>query len=232
MKEINAWQKIIRIINHEIINSLSPVNLLSSTLIKSIEKDNTSISPGEVDEKTMTNLYTGLNAIRNRSQGLTHFVENYRQSMQLPGPKFEQTDIIILLQGIVTLFSKEMADRNINFSFNKPPATLSIKCDKKMIEQVIVNLLKNAMQAVEETLEPKISIRVFRHEQQACIEVSDNGKGIPADLQDHIFIPYFSTRKGGSGIGLSLSRQIMHMHSGTIQLMAGTNLQTTFRLLF
>lgn len=231
-KEIDAWQRIIRVINHEIINSLSPVNLLSSTLLRSLEKGNKLISTHEIDKEIINNIHTGLKAIKGRSQGLTQFVEKYRKAMQLPEPKPEKLNISEMISEIKTLFREEFSSRNIKLKTADIPDDLTIQADRKMIEQVIVNLINNSLQAIEKIPEPEISIYVYEENHRKVIEISDNGKGIPTDNLENIFIPYFSTREGGSGIGLSLSRQIMRMHGGDISVASQNDSVTTFRLTF
>lgn len=228
-KEIEAWQKLIRVINHEIINSLSPVNLLSSTLIRSIEKNKNPVLPSEIDKVKIENIYRGLQAIKNRSQGLTQFVENYRNVMQLPEPKFTSISVRQLFIEIQALFREELSGKKISMKITADPK-LIIYADKKMIEQVIINLIKNSIQALAKAKQPEIRINAYQDKNQIIISIADNGTGITDDIKDNIFIPYFSTKEGGSGIGLSLSRQIMKLHGGNISMHSKPGKETIFIL--
>ncbi len=230
--EIDAWQKIIRVINHEIMNSLSPVNLLSSTLLRSIEKGAKAVDAAEVDQQIIQNIYTGLLAIKNRSMGLTQFVENYRNAMQLPEPKFAIVHVNDLIQNIHSLFQEELTIKKITLATSVESNDMTIRCDQKMIEQLLINLLKNSIHALVETVKPQIGIIAYLNDDLKIIEVSDNGKGMDADLMENIFIPYFSTRDGGSGIGLSLSKQIMRLHGAEISATSIPDEETIIKLVF
>lgn len=231
-KEIDAWQRITRIINHEIINSLSPVNLLSSTLLRSIEDGGSIISREQLDRDILENLYTGLKAINLRSQGLTQFVENYRRAMQLPEPSFEVIPVSNMLESIRILFSEELTKRKIDLKTSASIEGMTIYADRKMIEQVIVNLIKNSLDALELITKPIIKISAIIENEKKIIEIADNGKGIPGEILDNIFIPYFSTKEGGSGIGLSLSREVMRLHKGEINVVSYAGEGSKFRMVF
>lgn len=230
-KEIEAWQKIIRVINHEVINSLSPVNILSSNLLRRIESRCEITAGSGEDSDLPEDLRTGLRAIKHRSQGLTQFVERYRSGMQLPDPKPEKIRLSDMLGNLHTLFREELQNYSIALSIGVKPAALEIHADKKMIEQVIINLIRNSVNALKGISGAQISIRAGRKDDRAVIVVSDNGKGIPEEHLDNIFVPFFSAEKGGSGIGLSLSKQIIRLHNGEITASSPPGKETTFRII-
>jgi len=228
-QEMEAWQKLIRVLTHEILNSVSPVTLLSKSLIEKFERNGESKKPEDISGKNIDDLLRGLNTINKRSKGLARFVEDYRNLTQLSTPNISDFSIESFLLNIKTLFAEEIKNRGIDFKISSP-ADLIITADEKLLEQVIINLVRNAIHAVKEVADPAISLDAFERRNQKIIHVSDNGTGIPPDLIDSIFIPFFTTREKGSGIGLSLSRQIMRLHNGTIAVDSTDEKGTTFAL--
>lgn len=230
-QEMEAWQKLIRVLTHEILNSVSPVTLLSKSLIDKFEYSGESKKPDDISSKNIEDLLRGLNTINKRSKGLAKFVEDYRNLTQLSTPSIKEFPIEAFFSNIKTLFAEEIKDRGIDFEISSP-ADLIITADEKLLEQVIINLVRNSIHAVEDVVNPAISLNAFEKRNQKIIHVSDNGTGIPPGLIDSIFIPFFTTREKGSGIGLSLSRQIMRLHNGTISVESRENSGTTFTLNF
>lgn len=230
-QEMEAWQKLIRVLTHEILNSVIPVTLLSKSLIDKFELNGESKKPDEISGKNIDDLLRGLNTINKRSKGLAKFVEEYRNVTQLTTLSLSDFSIKAFLLNIKTLFAEEIKERGIDFDISSP-ADFKITADEKLLEQVIINLVRNSIHAVEDVARPAISLNAFEKRNQKIIQVRDNGTGIPPDLIDSIFIPFFTTREKGSGIGLSLSRQIMRLHNGTISVESKENEGTTFTLLF
>ena len=210
-QELQAWQKLIRILRHEIMNSITPIVSLTST-IESMIGDGTS-----VDEETMQDIKDGLGAIQNRSEGLMHFTETYRNLTRLPPPSFETVDARHIIQRIYTLF-KPLTDKNgINFQTQLPATPITFDADAELMEQVLINLLKNAIEAVKEEEKPVIVISANKDsEGRITIEVADNGIGISPKVMEQMFVPFYTTKNEGSGIGLNLSRQIVRKHKGRI----------------
>ena len=230
--EVIAWQKLIRVLTHEIMNSVSPIKLLSGSLIELFEHNNKPKTLEEINNSTIENSLLGLKTIRKRSDGLSNFVETYKSLTQVPKAKFTQFEICSLFKHIETLLRDELKQKKIQFQASCIPSDLSINADEKLIEQVIINLIKNASEALKITQNPSIELTAEQINDAIQIKVIDNGGGISSELIDNIFIPFFTTKENGSGIGLSLSRQIMHLHGGNISVQSEPNKQTIFKLTF
>lgn len=229
--EMEAWQKLIRVITHEILNSVSPITLLSSGLINIFEKDGKQIPITKIDRNCIKESLTGLRVIQKRSKSLSAFIEDYRSSMQLPAPKFEQINIQDLFKMMSILFKEEFEQKNILFTYDANEKH-TILGDTKLIEQLLINLINNAIHFINNQIDSKIQLIAKSINQQTIILIIDNGQGIESDILDQIFIPFFSTKEKGSGIGLSLSRQIMRMHNGSISVQSIPSKETIFSLKF
>ena len=211
--EIESWQKLIRVMGHEIMNSISPISSLSETL------SSRTVEYGQMQQ--------GMQVIHKRSKGLMEFVENYRKITRIPAPVKEKICLNELLGEISNLFP----DNFIHFEIPSNP--IIVKIDRIQIEQVLINLIKNAIEASAESDNPSIQIKISPSEKGAVkITVSDNGPGILPDVIDKIFIPFFTTKEKGSGIGLSLCKQIMHLHEGNITVESTPSYGTCFTLCF
>ncbi len=230
--EVDAWQKLIRVLTHEIMNSVSPIKLLSGSLIEMFEENNKVKTINEIDNETIENSVLGLKTIRKRSSGLSNFVETYKSLTQIPKAKFSEFKVCHLFDHINTLLIHDLQQKTIHFEFNCKPNDLTLYADEKLIEQVLINLIKNASEALINCNKSAISLNAELVNDMVQIKVKDNGLGISAEVLDNIFIPFFTTKEKGSGIGLSLSRQIMLLHGGNISMKSEQNVQTTFTLLF
>lgn len=225
-EELEAWQKLISILRHEIMNSVAPLNSLGISLRKILEKVRTNI-PGKEAEM----LAEGLEAISRRSEGLMNFVMAYKTLTSVPKPRFSEFPVKKLLQESLAILRPETKTRSLKLEMNAPE-DLHITADYDLISQVIINLVKNALEAVENNT-GRIILEAFRNDSGWInITIKDNGKGIPEDQIDKIFIPFYTTRENGTGIGLSLSRQIMRMHKGKIDVQSRINEGTEFSLQF
>lgn len=214
--EMEAWQKLIRVLTHEIMNSITPIISLSETL-----------SEREVSEKNYSVMRQGMQTIHRRSKGLLEFVENYRKLTRLPAPVRRPVSVRELLQDLQKLFPEAY----IHIELPETDRTLQI--ERAQIEQVLINLLKNAKEACGKKASPRIEVKmqpVFSW--QCLITVSDNGDGILPEVQDKIFVPFFTTKPSGSGIGLSLCKQIMNRHGGNITVQSAVGKGSCFTLLF
>ncbi len=229
--EIVSWQKLIRILTHEIMNSVSPVTLLSSSMIKTFQENTKPLPASKIKKEDVERLLLGLQTIRKRSKGLTRFVENYRSVTKISTPKFTDFYVKDLVQQIEVLFREDLRNKQISFSQHILPENLKITADEKLIEQVLINLIKNAIESTENIQKPIIEINAYKENENVRIDVFDNGKGIKDEILDEIFTPFFSTKEKGSGIGLSLSRQIMRLHKGSISVKSKSGL-TVFTLCF
>ncbi len=214
-KELEAWQKLIRVLTHEIMNSVTPIVSLSGSL-NSLLKDN---SVTVKDKKTLNRLSDGLEAIQDRSSGLMKFTTAYQNLTRVPIPKIQLIDLNILLKKITTLYLAEIESKSINLSIKYNGTPEKIRGDPDLLEQVLINLIRNAAESVEGLEDPRINLVIEEIPgYQVKIKVEDNGKGMNKETLDKIFVPFFSTKPGGTGIGLSLSRQIIMMHRGTIEV--------------
>jgi PAS domain S-box-containing protein len=214
-KELESWQKLIRVLTHEIMNSVTPIVSLSSSL-NSILKENS----GEIrDKKVRGKLSDGLEAIIDRSSGLMKFTNAYKDLTRIPAPKIQQINLNDFLRKISTLYLPEIQDKKIVFSINYKGKPEKFNGDPDLLEQVLINIVRNAADAVKGREDPWINLTVEKMPgYQVKIKVEDNGKGMNKETLDKIFVPFFSTKPGGTGIGLSLSRQIIMSHQGSIEV--------------
>ncbi len=222
-KEIESWQKLIRVLTHEIMNSITPISSLSDT-VGDILKGHETDPPNDEDYKEdMESVQQAITTIANRSKGLLNFVELYRNLTRIPKPNFRHFYVKDLLKRATELLSPKIEKYNIQIAIKIFPKELKLLADPDLIDQVIINILLNAIDAVSDkelnNSSPKITIVASVNlNNRTTIEIADNGKGIKQDSLDKIFMPFFTSKKHGSGIGLSLSRQIMQMHKGSISV--------------
>ncbi|NLD36717.1 MAG: ATP-binding protein [Desulfatiglans sp.] len=227
-KELEAWQNLIRVLTHEIMNSITPISSMTSTMLGMIDKEDETINPDDIKD-----LIDALKTISSRSHGLMDFVSNYRNMTLIPTPKFKLLSIQTFFKRIETLMNNTLTEHNISFRWQMEPESLEFSVDPDLMEQVMINLILNAIQAVEERANPEITLTAMLGiEGGSIITVQDNGVGIVEEALEKIFIPFFTTKKQGSGIGLSLSRQILRMHHATISVDSKPDVGTTFTLKF
>jgi two-component system nitrogen regulation sensor histidine kinase NtrY len=225
VQEVEAWQKLINVLTHEIMNSIAPIISLSDTLHGVVEKETETNSIS-----SLQTLQSGINAIRIRSKGLHHFTEAYRQLSRIPDPMFSRIDLKIFIQDVLRFLKFDLDAANIKVSTSIENEEVLI--DSNLMQQVMINLIKNSIDALEGAQEKMIRFVSDRHEGRIRLSIIDNGKGInPVDL-DKIFIPFFTTKKNGSGIGLALARQIIQLHQGEITVAPSSENGTTFILTF
>jgi two-component system, NtrC family, nitrogen regulation sensor histidine kinase NtrY len=233
-KEMEAWQKLIRVITHEIMNSVTPISTLAST-IGEIVRDHPSGLPGgtEEDSEVGKDIREAARTIEKRSQGLLHFVDAFRSLTLVPKPKIQVFSVQDLFSRVGRLMEANISGRGIRFTSTIEPESLELAADPELIEQVLINLLLNALQALEGRAGAEIGLRAFLGARgEVVIQVSDNGPGIQPENLEKVFVPFYSTRTGGSGIGLALSLQIMRLHRGTIRVQSEPGVRTTFWLSF
>jgi two-component system, NtrC family, nitrogen regulation sensor histidine kinase NtrY len=225
-KEMEAWQKLIRVLTHEIMNSITPISSLAGTV-------NTILSNNhEFDDAVVEDIKAAITTIRKRSEALIHFVDNYRTLTRVPKPDFRIFQIKELFRNIEKLMLPELKMKNIMFTMNVEPESLELTADAEQIEQVVINLIVNSVFVLAGKENPHISLTANLDEKgKVSVKVTDNGPGIPEEAIDKIFIPFFSTKKNGSGVGLSLSRQIMRAHGGNIRVNSKPG-ETIFTLRF
>ncbi|PKP39198.1 MAG: ATP-binding protein [Bacteroidetes bacterium HGW-Bacteroidetes-15] len=232
-KELDSWLKLIRVLTHEIMNSIAPVTSLSENLCNQFVKEGEPINANEIDEELIKKTIQGLRVIREQGQGLTRFVENYRKLTRLPKPEISEVLVKDLFEKTLILFKSQYCDTQIIVSIELENDSQTIRVDVGQISQVLINLLKNAVDALTGIANPKIILSSRANKKDGImISVTDNGSGISPEIIDEIFVPFFTTREDGNGIGLSISKQIMHMHKGSIKVKSTPNTETVFSLFF
>jgi two-component system nitrogen regulation sensor histidine kinase NtrY len=233
-QETEAWQKLIRVLTHEIMNSITPIASLSSTLeimLKGIT-DGGNIRE-DLDMDTIMEIQQALQTINKRSTGLLHFVNTYRNLTRIPKPNFKIFPVKDLFKNLYLLMEEEITENKVNFATNIDPENIEVSADEQLVEQVIINLIRNSMHALDGRKEPTIELKTYYNKRgRVTIQVADNGTGILPEVLDKIFIPFFTTKQSGSGIGLSLSRQILRLHNGTITAHSVPDKETIFTLTF
>lgn len=233
--EIESWQKLIRVLTHEIMNSITPISSLSETIYKTLNeyKDSNDSRINDDDKETIEDVTMALETIRKRSVGLLHFVDTYRNLTKIPKPKFSVFKVDTLLKNVTSLFKNEIKENNVNLEVSISDSNMTLNADEQLIEQVLINLIKNSIHALKDIQNAKIRIEAYTNNNgRRTIIVSDNGEGILPDVLERVFIPFFTTKPKGSGIGLSLSKQILRLHGGTISAFSDPYIETRFTLVF
>ncbi len=224
-KEKEAWYNLMKVMSHEILNTITPINSLSNNLEYLISERKTELG------EDFDDIHTSVLTISNRTQHLADFVDTYRQLSELPSPQREQVKIKPILEASVQVMSSIIKERGIQVSIEVKPENAYFNIDKKQIEQAIINLITNSVYALEKTTQPYIHIRSYQTSNKQCIEIIDNGIGIAQEIKREVFVPFFTTREHGAGIGLSLAKNIVQAHNGLIGFTSGKQ-QTTFLLQF
>lgn len=228
-KEIEAWQTVIRVMAHEIMNSLTPIISLTQLTREKLEEE-TSLQKMSTEE--ISELTENVSTVETRSKGLLNFAQAYRSINHLPEPNFMTIPVGAMLKRTVHLMQSEISNPKLKLALSVNQE-MEVSLDPELIEQVLINLIKNSVSATTEIEQPSVSIVAEKNLQnQLVISVEDNGKGIPQHLLSQIFIPFFTTKPHGSGIGLSLSRQIMKLHHGKIIVHSEEGKYTKFLLIF
>ncbi len=226
-QEVESWQKLIRVLTHEIMNSVAPITSLSGTLHDLVKNQNL---VDNKDSELGKNLITGLDAINTRSYSLQTFTESYQNLTHLPKPKFKLESVEALLNETRLLFKNAVDEQSIKINL-ECKENLEHVFDKSMLSQVLVNLVKNSIEALEGRQDAAILIKALSNDGLLEISVIDNGHGIDKEYIDDVFIPFFTTKESGSGIGLALSRQILHLHNGSIKMISHPGNGTEFKMI-
>jgi two-component system, NtrC family, nitrogen regulation sensor histidine kinase NtrY len=232
-KEMEAWQNLVRVLTHEIMNSVTPISSLAGIVEEELKQHMQLQGEKELTRDQLNDIHLSLQTISKRSEGLIHFVKEFRSLTSIPKPRPVQIEVKTLLEELTMLHRKELMEKHIHLTISVYPEDLTISADKNMIEQVTINLIKNAIQAFEDQPEKLIELKASLNEKsRPVISVKDNGTGIDPEAMEKIFIPFFTTKKTGSGIGLSLSRQIMRQHQGTLTVKSTVGKGTEFFMRF
>ena len=229
--ESEAWKKLLSVMTHEIMNSIAPISSLAETLQSDIQHTLENPATGELN---LEDINDGLSSIKKRSEGLMKFAKTYRTLNKVTHVNKERIEASSLFSSINALMKPSLEEKAAKLIFELNDQKLAFEIDSYLIEQVLINVILNAIDATENVANPKITVSAgLNHKGIEQIRIRDNGKGIPPEITDSIFIPFFSTKKTGSGIGLSLCKQIMTLHEGKIQLNSevgmGTEVILTFR---
>lgn len=227
--ETKAWQKLLGVLTHEIMNSIAPISSLADTIknrLSSIENETDYIHSKE-------DLNLGIETIKRRSEGLLIFAEKYRNLTKISKPILKKIYARDLFENIYALMQQSLEQKNIELDIILKDPNIQLDVDSNLVEQVLINLVLNSIEAVKEKQAPKIMLSAYvLDDEKPIIEITDNGIGIPEENMENIFIPFFSTRKNGNGIGLTLCKQIMILHQGSIQVRSKVDMGTSFALHF
>lgn len=230
-QEVAAWNQLISILTHEMMNSVTPITSLSETMNLLLLNDHEEVKqPEELEQENVEDLHKSLLMIRQRSEGILTFIDGYRKVSRVPQPTLTKVNVKELADSMATLFKSEFDQKSILFEVQINTATETIDADFILLEQVFINLITNSIHALKDANQPFLSIIVTEHNDAVLIEIKDNGKGIPNEKLAKIFVPFYTTREDGTGIGLSISKQIMMAHGGDINVKSKTDQFTSFYL--
>ena len=228
-KEVEAWQKLISVLTHEIMNSVTPIVSLSTAINQMLHNEDLSKLPADDQEDIITSLQT----IENRSKGLLKFVNAYKDFSKTPELKITDVNIVSMIERLTSLLKPDLEKSNIRLTLDIKASELKVKADHELLEQVLINLLKNAIEALDGAENGEISIAVRRAgARKIAITIEDNGPGMSKETIDRIFTPFYTTKKKGTGVGLSFARQIMKLHNGSITVQSELKKGTIFHLEF
>jgi nitrogen fixation/metabolism regulation signal transduction histidine kinase len=223
-KETDSWTKLIRVMSHEIMNTITPVTSISNSILNYYKHGEMILHISELKDEQIQNTVKGLEVINEQSESLMDFVKSYRSFLNIPKPNKK----IVLAKELIDKILIMMVESDINFSVKVDPVDLEFYIDEVQLKLVLINLIKNAIQSLKDQKEKLIEINAGISKNRKFIGVKDNGPGIPSELIDEIFIPFFTTKTNGSGIGLSLSKQIARLHGGSLVVHSKINEETSF----
>ncbi|PLX11562.1 MAG: ATP-binding protein [Marinilabiliales bacterium] len=231
--EMRSWEKLIRVLTHEIMNSVSPITSLTTTLKRIFKKSDQKVTLEDIKDSDIDDTISGLEIINDRSQGLLNFIKKYREVHLMPKPVFEEFELKSILDRIGKLFKNDLEKNKISFQVEVYPKNIKVSADKAMLEQVLINLIKNSIESFKDNKEKNIEIKAYKNvSDNIIIEIIDNGEGIANDIKDDIFVPFFSTKKTGSGIGLSLVKQFVILNNAKLSFKSEPYKETIFAITF
>ncbi|ELR73916.1 response regulator receiver domain protein [Fulvivirga imtechensis AK7] len=231
-QEIQSWQKLIRVLTHEIKNSAIPISTLTEVINQMIVDERGELKDlSQLQQEDLDDLKIGIRTVQKRSAGLVNFVNAYGELAKIPQPKFQRVHVLELVERTEALLGPDLKRAGVKLTKAVDPA-LQIEADMDMVEQILINLIKNAKEALVNTEQPCIELTTFIKNHRTVIVVKDNGPGIEAEAMDQIFVPFYTTKKQGSGIGLSLSRQYMRAQKGNLTVTSSPEAGTSFFMIF
>jgi signal transduction histidine kinase len=234
-KELEAWQKLVQILRHEIMNSIAPISSTIDTLNELITNTETNQAKklDDLSDEMIYDIASGLQIIKDRNDGIQLFIDQFRSLSKIPTPKLEKINLQLFFSNIEKLWNSELKKKNISFHFIIDENIEFILVDKNQLEQVLINLIKNSIEAINDKQKGEIKILISKSETSTGkIEIIDNGKGIAEEEIEKVFLPFYTTKEQGSGIGLSLAKQIIRLHGGSISVTSVPKIGTTFTLRF
>jgi signal transduction histidine kinase len=229
-REIEAWHQLIRVLTHEIMNSVTPISSLTSAMQLILTNENgSSKEPAELTRENVEDVFDSVNTVSSRAKGLLKFVQAFKEFSQPLSLNLETIDMVALLRDVIKLLTPDFHQRRITLEFYHDTLQVVAQGDKGLLEQVFINLLKNSMEASPTDGTGAISVYIHTNEKDHVrITIGDNGHGIESDVLSKIFIPFFTTKAKGSGIGLSFSRQVIKLHNGNIKVQSVVGEGTVF----
>lgn len=225
-KELDSWKKLISTLTHEIMNSITPITTLTVAIKRCFMKNGNIKSPENISVENIKDAIDSTNIIEERSKGLISFVDNYRSITKLPVPELSRVPVSQLFSELEMLFKDTFELNKIRFVKEIIPDNLKVTADKKLMEQVLINLITNSLDAMKNYKKGLIIFKAFEENNNVNIQIIDNGPGIPDNIIENIFTPFYTTKEKGTGIGLSISRQIIRMHKGKISISSVPNKET------
>lgn len=231
--QLQAWQDLVKVLTHEIMNSITPVASLAKTAVDLVADTKDQVGEQPEIQSHLDDIASAVNTVARRSEGLMTFVGSYRKLTRLPAPVKKPLKIAELFKQVVEIIKQDKDSTNIEFAYEVEPSELKMDADRAMLEQVLINLVKNAQQATQHVEQARISLNAgLNRRGHVVIDIADNGFGVDDDMKSKIFIPFFTTKKEGSGVGLALTRQVMNSHGGTVKVATSNTGGALFSLVF
>ncbi|WP_096086186.1 sensor histidine kinase [Agaribacterium haliotis] len=230
--EYQAWRNLISVLTHEVMNSVTPVVSLATTCRDILSQDELLSMPPEQLNAELHDAKQAVRTIASRSEGIVSFVQAYRQLAKMPAPEFESINMVDFFAEQKPLYMNLGASERLELSIDIEPASLALRADRQQLAQVLLNLVKNAIEAMETSAEAKLNIELRLRAAKTVLSVKDTGCGIEASMLEQIFVPFFTTKRHGSGVGLALTRQFMHAHAGQLAVHSNVGEGTRIELIF
>lgn len=231
--QLEAWQDLVSVLTHEIMNSITPITSLANTATLLVDDIKPKLPDSSELQEELSDISDAVMTVAKRSDSLMHFVSSYRSLTRLPNPRKKNTQIVLLLKEVTKVACHHWQEQSISLEIDICPQSLDINIDQDMIEQVIINLLKNAEHAVAQSRAKQVTIKGFINQRgNPVIEIIDTGCGMNSETAKNAFVPFYTTKRDGSGVGLALTRQVMLAHGGQVALQTQPDKGSSFSLIF